>query len=269
MTSSDSWKNKENYSYLHQLEGREHSAGWAWEFIRRSLDYRNAYASFIDLQDKYGASWRSAQPDDSFYPSKNADESVNAWKFRVSGMGYSVKPITKSQKIARQWQLAELYDPASPYNAEAINYVAVNKRYPAFYASERVPELPEISLFEDMTHDFLDEGNENVMLVALDATLPAGDQLDKARLILERYAERFTIKKIPNKGQSSKWELYLRFLDARNAHPDMDLVEILNVIGIPEHLNENPHRIASQQYKAARKMINGGYNGLLFKLRHD
>lgn len=264
MTSSDSWKNAENYNYLTKLEGRHYAAGWAWEFIRRSQSYREAFAGFIPLRDQHGATWRNKQPRDKYFPPMLAGESENGWKLRVSGLGYDARAITASQLAARGWMLGDLYDPDKKYDGDQVHFIVRNP-FPAFYASQRDVEIPSIGPFEDLNHDYAEAG-DHILYVAFDATRPYGDQLEKTRIMLDQFGKRYDSKKSPSKGQSRHWVTYLGFLDARDADPEKPLIEILNTLNVEPQRTTARHELASQRYESARLMTTKGYKGLLHLL---
>lgn len=264
MTNNDQWRKSESYHYLRQLEGRDHIAGWAWEFIRRSKIYREAYADFHDLRKQYGADWLAKQPRNLFDPEKLPGESDNAWHYRVSGMGLVITPISASQQRARAWQLMDMYDPQSPYDANYIQFVAKNP-FPAFYADTRVIEIPAIQPFEDLQHDYLDKDTAHLLFVAFDVTRPVNEQIKKLRTVFGKYRKRFDTKSNDYKGHEDQWEMYIRMLDARDSEPELSYIDAIKIIGMPT-MRHDPYAAASEIFEHAEKMANDGYKGLLFQL---
>lgn len=266
MTSNDQWKKAENYDYLTKLDGKNAVAGWAWEFIRRSKSYRDAYAEFDDLRQQYGQDWRANQPRDVFEPTKLPNETDNGWKYRVAGMGLVAEPISASQKRARTWQLADMYDPQQTYDKNHIRFT-VGTPFPAFYAEPRPTNIPTVQAFEDLQHDYQDADTPHLLFAAFDVTRPINEQLKKAREILGQHRKAFAATR-QYKGHKGKWVLYVRFLDARASDADLQLIDILKAVGIPKNMRDEPHAVASELFEQAQNMADEGYRGLLSKLEN-
>ena len=53
------WKNEGEYDFVEKLSYLD----WAWEFLRRSKDYRVAYDEFAEeaqeLEEKFGPDWKN------------------------------------------------------------------------------------------------------------------------------------------------------------------------------------------------------------------
>lgn len=266
MKLDDQWMKAENYAYLVQLKGRDSVAGWAWEFIRRSMSYRNAYADLEHLRHEYGSLWLEKQPHDLYDPPKLAGESDNAHMLRVAGLGLQKKLISISKQRARTWLLRDMYDPDMPYDKSVIQFVARNS-FPTFYADERVAHIPAIQPFEDLLHDYVDTDTRQLLFVAFDTTRPLNEQLKKLRPVFAEYRKDFEIKTNDNKGHGEHYVLYLQFLDARALRPEMKLIEILKVIGKPA-MRGDPYEAASELHGQAVRMTTEGYKGLLFQLEN-
>ena len=114
----------------------------------------------------------------------------------------------------------------------------------------------------------MDSETDHLLFVAFDARQSINKQLDAMRPVFGRYAEAIK-KRNPNSGHTTKWPLYLQYLDARIANPEIKLIAIYNAIGDKTVRADGPHAAASQNYEQAILMTTEGYRGLLHKLEFD
>ncbi|NBX02906.1 MAG: hypothetical protein EBR02_02330 [Alphaproteobacteria bacterium] len=263
MTNSYPWAEKERYSYLTKLDKRHQPRGWAWEFIRRSQDYRNAYKSFLYLQEEFGADWIKKQSRDVYEPPLLSGESERKWYSRGNDQLFIAQKLTASQKCARQWQLHDMYDPTWEYNGKAILFVA-EKQYPMFYGDKAAIKNPQVNSIEDLQNDLVHLPTTNILYVALDTTQPLKYQLPQLKTIFANSKKLESIKK----GQSERWMTYIQFLDALDSGINIQFTHILKAIKHKGWHAENLPLAASECREAAQKMANEGYKGLLRQIQN-
>jgi len=182
------WINAKNYKFTADLD----RDGWAWEFLRRNVEYQAEYE-------------KAAKCGDPVYdPPKLDNESDSQWIGRV------IQDDTEPRKshpligLAVKWGLAILQDPAGKSVPEFL---------PAY------PFLPEWSALDALYGREIDDApirmKPDVAVIAFDVSRPLSKQLDLAkRLFFSRQADVTARRKNWKPGN---WTLYLRLLDAKVA----------------------------------------------------
>ena len=251
MTCPD-WTDPDSYAYLNNLN----ASGFAFEFLRRSSKYQDAYAQWRNIvklrREKYGDSPLFKLFDPLlwiFEPEKHASENVLQWATRVREEGHEPRKTWYSDYFPAQFGMQPpLLDPAYPADRE----VAV--------LPWNAPILPDASSVLDY---FAGDDSDTMFVrpqgqiigfgtVVFDLRKPLPPQLRIAKAqLIERQNEEtelhfYNIEKSRVRG-SRKWlgEL-LRVFDARIAGATDS--EIANVV-----LRDKPNE-AADGYYATKKV---------------
>ena len=260
------WKNAADYAFTDQLSAE----GWAWEFLRRNPDYRQAYedvsAILSEYEDKFGSDRKSWPREESafvFSPPREDGESIKAWRARcVLGSGEPPRIIPVDQWYGQEWGLrGRIADPSLPW-AAGVKFVP-----PSEYARliVKVDDLEGlIDEVETTDGDGLNVFIDHVGVVVFDMRYSLPKQLTLARQHLkQRQKELVAAGNLhieSTKLHLTKWTRYLRAIDARAAGASH------NEIGLklgPGHADEYPDysatHYAKDTLKQATNFVDGGY----------
>lgn len=233
------WRRDADYAYCEHLD----LAGWAWQFLRRSPEYRADYHWFIavwrQLEAEYGV-----PPQRDFFRWK---QDPRAWRseMEIADCGSDVCPGENDQVLIECWMGARWgfrkfpIDPAInlpeelawrefPANVEVLTPVSITKRA---WAPEK-------------------------LALGFDLSLPLPAQLEAAKLqlIAARQLRLQTGALPPSSLRDGApiWRLWLRLLDALEAG------ETLGTVGQTLALSNSDRDAA-----AAHAMRDGGYRRIL------
>jgi hypothetical protein len=215
------WANKSDYLFTEDLD----QAGWTWEFVRRSPEYR---ADFI-----------AAQTSDTpiFVPPRNPGESERLWMDRVVISGKDPEKLAPAVYFARRWRMRTgMQDPGTDEVPEFEN------PYP------RSPEWDEVGVFfeESGPHSPFQQKKDKATLV-FDLCQPLPPQLSAAKLQLGAL-QKTAGKPSKTNIQKHEWQRYLQLLDAKEAGADNN--EIISNIGYYSVLDNS----AASGYSASDRL---------------
>ncbi len=187
MTKQD-WRNPEDYVYTSTL-GYE---GWAWEFLRRNLSYRDFYAENAGLPDATAGNWGLLELYD---PDQLYNEGIKF--FRADPF-----PIISGF-------------PTLGFCGETEN---VTVDFPNM--------MPATELIE--TH--LSDCPSDVLVIAVRAGKPIPAQLDAVRAALEEHEKQFIVPE-DIRLRVPEFTRYIRMLDAlRCSEGELTQVEMMKLI---------------------------------------
>ena len=279
------WKNPDDYAYLQAYIGNKakkvnpNKKAIAWEYLRRSPEYRADYASFHALQEKHGKDWRKQQKAEIYSPPKLSGESDKAWMRRIADKGLRAEKITQSQALARKWWLFDMYDPSIQYSESRVRFTPVKKNL-AFFADPSVHPLCNQEILnerklksEDLKTlqglDFLENLQESpiehALFIVVDVRLPMKEQFKKAEKVFQAIAKYSEEKANSPKVQKQDFITRIRFLDGYLSNPKPTNVEIYKTVtGIRAMEVDKAARAANGFKNLTLKHANEGYKKLLF-----
>lgn len=237
------WRRDADYACCEHLD----LAGWAWQFLRRSPEYRADYRWFIavwrQLEAEYGV-----PPQRDFFRWK---QDPRAWRseIEIAGCGSDVCPGEKDQVLIECWMGAKWGFRKFPLD-------------PTINLPEELAWRDFPAIVEALTPGSITEHSQSPEKLALgfDLSLPLPAQLEAAKLQLitarQLCLQTGALPPGSLRDGAPIWRCWLRLLDALAAG------EALNTVGTSLALS-NPDREAA----AAHAMCNGGYRRILM-LRH-
>jgi hypothetical protein len=218
MTYPD-WQSGEDYEFTTKLSHK----GWAWEFLRRSSDYRSAYESFsleaAAKEVEYGPDWQTNPDARDYVPPILEGESPSRWMMRCE--------LTLDQRARREWLhilrgepfgLIGMFDPIST-SAETVNF-ANPRSFPLIV--RRPEELDQYTEEKDVHDPVSGEPTgasviayvPSVCVVAIDLTQSIATQIDEMERGVSLVRKRRQMKKPHLPALQQEWPRYLRVLDA-------------------------------------------------------
>ena len=242
------WQKPEDYEYLKKLNNK----GWAWEFIRRSRQYRSIYYPFVENAPEKQVIVR-------YIPLKESQTESNvAWRKRAKGMGLEPFAITASQDRARHWGLLDMYAPELRYDKNQISF-GIRNPFPVLYRS--YDAVRELFSLPEVTEAY---SRERFVFVAFDAGRKLDEQIERVKPLLNVHTKRILGNNRKNTSfHKDAWRLYIRFLDALDADTVLSNSDIYRKI---QTLHVSKHRIndlASETKKSALAMTENGYEAIL------
>ncbi len=263
------WKVDSDYEFAKKLgDDRE----WAWEFLRRSNAYREAWEAFkseiAQWESTFGPSSGWANSADAlaelslwgFDPPLSTAETVKQWEERTF---YSVgrKPIKEPlpEWRGRQWRLRRMYDPESTPAHEVRFHRTEPQLWYRFEDIEHVSEL--VQEFQLGVYTWID----------LDR--PLVPQLRRLREVLNAKQREVRARgDVHPQRQSNKrdlWPHYLQLLDADNLGIPAKQISESNIqrnyypkLKMGKQAFD-PIAKVNERLKAARTLAEGGYIRLL------
>jgi hypothetical protein len=186
-----------NYAYTKKLS----ADGWAWEFLRRTEEYRTAYKEFIANIDA---------PPFHYSPPKLDGETDTTWKRRVlfKGQGDPEK-LSRERHAARTFQLAGMYEPNLKYAASKIRFLP-HEAGP-FLATVTDDLEPFVS--SEARDVGIDAFQPGFCVLVFDLTASIDHQKNQAAKILKLRRQKYQLTPARALKFSSNWNDYLRVLD--------------------------------------------------------
>lgn len=265
------WKNEAEYSFTENLSAE----GWAWEFLRRNPNYRDAYievnAILSRYEDEHGSdrkSWPREEPAFVFSPPKAPQEDIPAWRIRCGLEGDQLpKIVPVDQYHAHEWGLRNrMFNPEHGVE-QGVRFLPPSE-YPRLLRT-----WEEVEVYRELVET--DEGAEvdkvidDKALVAFDLTLPFKKQIARARGLLKKWQDALKtegrLKTEFPKNYKDKWRVYLRALDAHASGASK--TEIAGTLwSMPEYVFGDPHPSskAGETLELADRIVHGGYRKILF-----
>lgn len=214
---------------------------WAWEFLRRREDYRDAYKQCI-------ADERFLSPAIfSYEPPRHRDESEAKWRMRAVNETGTYCMMTYRMTCARNWLLRDMVDPVLSYGPR-IQFI----RGTGAKLFERYDEVSDwVEIQED------DEANGEIdpdqALVSFDLTRPVKPQMKIiCKLLIER--QKATSKLRLTADRSANWKNYLIALDAFEMNPKITMAELGRLVGGLKNKGANYSDTGRKTLHAAQKI---------------
>lgn len=201
---------------------------WAWEFLRRNSAYQSDW-------DKVVADCRH------------------------KGVPVSLTPL--SRKLAQEWGLSEMVDPAAP-GAEGR------------WLKSRFAKLLTKSL-KSPNIEYLDLKNKRFRGYGFDLAWPIGPQVEAVeqdlKALQKSLKEQGQIQLKKSSPRTGDLRLYLRILDARAKKVSKkDIVTKLEpYVSIGADGSDKDMDRLDENLKAARRLVKGGYSKLLLRLPEE
>lgn len=193
------WRDKSAYPDPEKTSANQ----WAWEFLRRNLEYQSDYKTLIT------ASKLKTSPNKSngygfgrfaYDPAPLPNENYDDYRIRVKKENIpSIRSEPLSQYLSAKWKLDKLIDPL--------------KKTTKFSQSDFVREVG-FGEHEIASFAFL---SENEIALSFDLRQPTKVLLSEAKKILDEYREDFKIKEKERRKSVNLYSTYLRLLDAKTA----------------------------------------------------
>ncbi len=227
------WRNLDDYQYT---KGLTHKA-WAWEFLRRNPDYRNAWQVW-----KHDEKLRTPTP----------LELLTSEEIEVT-QSIGNKHREEAVREAGKWGLLMPCDPnvrADTFQTEEGDFIWWRR------------DLLSASVFvlnKDHARETLRRLSLETELLAFDLRRPINQQLDQARILLRQLREFKEIKqrRVNTKAHKKLWPRYLQALDARNdGRP-------LKEIAVVFFENVSMTSKAGDFLKQAERLRDGGYRKIV------
>ncbi|MGB8414974.1 transcriptional regulator domain-containing protein [Paraburkholderia sp.] len=239
------WRNADDYPRADDTSPRE----WAWEFLRRNLDYIDDWKAFKSSIGEYA----------DRYPNLTKEEMArflidNRYRHveetgSLSEGSYSKTETPLANWYGRKWGLVQIADPDTPYD----------------YQTHRWIDAAGALTFP---HEGFDFDDQRYMAVAIDLTLPLDDQLAQVRTHYEihRTGRIRTGQIEPVDAKRKRFGLYpayLQVLDGIAAGAERS--ELASVL-LSHIANDPPEYLGSKNidgYRiAARLLSSNGYRAL-------
>jgi len=255
MTYPD-WHFKPEYEFTKELTCK----GWAWEFLRRSPDYRDAYEAFLNeaevVELEYGADWRTNPKARIYHPQIMEGESHSDW-IRRCELKLGQRPLLEWLDVlwGKPFGLAGMFDPHS----ETADTIVFTDRDNFPLIAERPDDLDDyVDEFDLFDHESgLDTGDSvfafipNVCVVVFDMSKSIKSQMDAIEPRLSLIRKQRKIKKPHLPTIQPEWLRYLRVLDADfYGALDEDIAEVLWPVYGPD---EDPVGRVMETRKQARR----------------
>lgn len=171
--------------------------------------------------------------------------------------------LTKSKLTARQWNLAELYNPAQQYDAAVIRYAIPSNLNPMIYAHAVDTESVNVDELDYLSNDLQHLYGNGALVAVFDLNLPLLEQVQKYKKV---HKELSTHRGGKIKLPYTHWQKLIRVLDAWDAGTTLPMAEIARRVGVPDNKNTIVNA-AHDLKKQAIEMKNGGYRRILAKVR--
>lgn len=246
---------RKNYAYTKDLSLR----GWAWEALRRNLDYREAYQDFLieaeTYKKKYGAKWDQIILE--HVPAKKKGESLHGWRARIFMEGGKPRELNLSGKYAQEFHLLQMHDPAQKYSPE-ISFVSeistfLIEQYDQLH--ERIPV--EVDLDDENAPSLVGSG---VAVIVFDQTRSFPSQIDEAKELFNKRKKELEAKEKQTLKKNKKlWLRHIRALDALYGNETFTSVEWEKFFASKGDF-KHPDRAGGDIKKTARKFPLGYLN---------
>lgn len=185
------------YAYVKKLS----ADGWAWEFLRRTKEYRNAFKNFQADADA---------PPYHYSPPKLSGEADTAWKRRVIFKGQAEpQKLSRETYAAQAFQLEAMYDPNLRYTANKIRFLPL-KAGPVLAKTTDDLEPFVSSAARDAGIDAF-ESRVCILVFDLDASID--HQKNRAAQILKSRRKAHALAPSRALKFRPSWGDYLRVLD--------------------------------------------------------
>lgn len=195
------WRDASEYAFTSELGG----AQWAWEFLRRNVDYRREWQAFWSTWQELEAAY-GRPPDRDFCAWKR---DPRAWVRVSEETGgeclVDVDKVLIECAFGAKWGFHKF--PPDPADNDPVGGGRLNWREP----DERLEPLgPD-------DQDWLGAEPARVAL-GFDLARPLAGQLERAKRLLQGLqhgrVRRGTVKRLTVSGETARWRLLLRLWDA-------------------------------------------------------
>lgn len=205
------WKNKNDYEFTRQLN----SAQWAWEFLRRNIEYQEEWSDFIQvwqlLESRYGKA-----PNRNFTLWK-ADPLawVHQRDCEAGDCRVDEDKVLIECALGARWGFYKF--PVNPNENDPIGNNKLNWR----------PIDEDIEVLGQDDKAYLGE-QVNLLALGFDLSLPLAEQLERAKRQLQ-IEQRLRIKnnsvqRLSVKTKGDEWAQCLRWLDGLATGIEVDAV---------------------------------------------
>tara|TARA_Y100000031_G_C8198441_1_gene374968 strand:+ start:107 stop:967 length:861 start_codon:yes stop_codon:yes gene_type:complete len=258
------WRKAEDYAFLEKEEELP-SKVWAWEFLRRSKEYRSGHEEYLEeannLEKQFGAGWLS---DSTTFrhdlPLEDGENCVD-WVLRCEEAGVRARRIPLDAFYGKPFHLDGLFD---PMNTPGENVLFIDPH-----------SFPRVLTFPDETDEFvknfetygymIPEGDEThlgdgvapaprewmpdgggatafdhrFLVAVFDLQLAFDDQVEELKTLKERLLERRGMvgARLPS-VKLPVWTRYLRVLDA--GFEEATIEEIADIFWPEPGENDDP-----------------------------
>ena len=245
------WKNKADYAITNELS----YAGWAWEFLRRSETYQQAWKQYSDsaakLEEEFGEGWRANKEAWCFEPPREKGESIEVWCRRSMRTGHGDSKFSGPLNVlaAREFHLVDMHSPLRQFDCEVRFFEPVELPARLFLSDdfERfVTDVENIDPVDGHVRDIYTAVDDQYGVIVFDLGRELNAQWKVAKnLLLENGG------KIPRKPkiQAELWTSYLRMLDGKRlGATNADLADVFFPDPGP---NDHPEEQVAERLKKA------------------
>jgi hypothetical protein len=252
------WREEKDYNFTEKLS----NLGWAWEFLRRSPEYKKMYGDYIKLMHEHS----EIKP--FFTPERSSEI-----QFKLDAN----KPVlSKGQELGKKWLLKDMYDPTKEFHDGGITFIYDIPNPAKIYNNtdiENYCDPKEIKIFEEGTKFSVIEVNEPVSIQddlsvwVFDLKYDLADQFKLLKKQVEKEQENFDVTKSANlQGQKGNnvWLRHIRCLDAHlDDVSDADIAKGLNLDGYGG--DKSSGSAGDDIVNYALRMANTGYKFIVIK----
>ena len=263
---TESWDDKEDYSYLMDKEMSQ----FAWEFLRRNIDYQTAYGKYSSYPSDEGLKdIQNKQDKDFFYryfdskPPCQKHESYEKWVERLE------------KEKCRRWfssklaSFIESYDLTPGLDIDKYNHK--NKDSPGFVSLDEYPKIQNYS--NNKRLPYMIASNPDEIVAIINVNLPLDEQFSAIKEAAKQQRKRLSEEQPDIKAYKKNNELYIKYIrlldaDAQGAneaeilyylYPELcilDSGESINSIEQLDSLLKNPLKYGSLDNVSLKRTLN-------------
>lgn len=252
------WDHSEDYEYLKHIRSKR---VWAWEFLRRSPDYRRAYDQYSaqaqKFKEEYGRHWKKRR--ETYQPVLRAEGAA--------------RKIPLDKVYGAKFHLQGMYDYRHSYE-QGVRFLRVSKFPEIIRTVEDFYDYVQIKDIYNEGDEFpvaeITEVPSNYAVIVFDLTLNIAPQFKKARKFLDGHIsdlkKQGELKTDRTRIITQAWKRHLQILDALNLPSPPDTKDILYNTGFNEERikrEEHPGNQAHDNINLALDMAKRGYVKIL------
>lgn len=254
------WNKDKHYDFVEELT----FSGWAWEFLRRSKDYRKSYTDYLaqskKLEHEFGPNWLNSEKCRYYDPPRNEGEDSSKWTIRCGlELGIRGRVFSLDKYLGKNFGLDGMFDPTVA-TSEEVNFLPPSSYPQLIEKPEDLDDfLQEVETYDPISND-VDGGAVTILdrdfaVLVFDLSLSAETQSGvlTGQLATIRKERNLTKPRLPSK-KAVEWRRYLRVLDADLS--GTKIPEIASVIWSKPTENHYPDEQAQSALKNARKWTN-------------
>jgi hypothetical protein len=223
------WRDSEQYAYTQELNFRQ----WAWEFLRRNVDYQTDWLKAVKKAAADGTlGENSIFCEEPFKPPVNNIESL------------------------KKWHIDQYIDPRIERNPGFSSWYPIQQR---IYYKQGITVLPEYD-YGMVRLEIPKFDKKNMAICIVDISKEITPQIKLIQAKLQKLQKN---KPKPRKLQEALYPKYIQLLDAVHSE-NTTREEIVSVLYEPNLDDNDPIGTYKRQKRAALSLCQGGYQQLLF-----